>query len=83
MLRDIFRRIPTVEEFREIVKDSLKADGIQMPDDAFLDREVINGFQYVQIWVSKDYHMEFNAICLDVRNPNSEIYYTKRRTGYS
>lgn len=82
MLKSIFRRTPTVEEFREQIIKSLKTDNIQMPDDARLDEEIINGFEYIQKWVSNNYHMEFNAICLDVRNPNSKIYYTKRRIGY-
>ena len=79
MLRNIFRKIPTVEEFREQVIQSLKIDNIQMPNDAYLDREVIDGFQYIQIWKSNSCHMEFNAICLDVRNPKNKIYYTKDR----
>lgn len=79
MLRNIFRRIPTVEEFREQVIRSLKSDNIQMPKDAYLDREVINGFQYTQIWISNGYHMEFRATCLDVRKSKSKIYYDKHR----
>lgn len=79
MLNRLFEKTPTVEEFREIVFRSLKFNNIQMPLDAKLKSEQINGFEYKQIWESQEQKQLFVASCKDVRNKKSKIQFKNIR----
>lgn len=79
MLKRLFQKTPTVEQFRQIVFQSLKANDIQMPNDTLLEKEMIDGFEYSQIWKSQAYHMMFVARCKDIRNKNCKIQFDRIR----
>lgn len=84
MLSKLFRKIPTVEEFRQIVFCYLESHKNLMPSKTKLIGENIDGFLYSQVWENQEQKRIFEILCKDIReytfeNQNIEF---EEITGY-
>lgn len=78
MLNNLFKKTPTVEEFREYTIKYLLVHKIHMPNDSVLIGDKTNGFGYAQIYKSQEQQQLYIAWCEDVRTKNPEIHFDEQ-----
>jgi hypothetical protein len=72
MINRLFRKTPTVEEFRQVVFQSLKAKGIQMPKNTTIYEDA-NDYKYSQIWEDEQQQTIAIVTCKNIKKTNKPI----------
>ena len=78
MLKALFQKTPTIEEFRQIVFQALwESKDIQStaPKDLkFTGKDELKGNEYYQFWKSEEQNQLYIAYCSNIKKPNEIIW---------